>query len=161
MPLIPPLPHAPHHRPNVHAHSALRHSGFCPVFCMAALSLSRLGVQMPGYPPLRPLRQILSIPSLFSLLRSRQQEAQCHFMLFFFRSTAYFPSFSCSKKEPRDSVLAKESWRNFVVVFLGMFSLLFKRTCLSAGLFFPDLDTGVKCDIWCSGSSHVTMRQQR
>lgn len=43
-------------------------------------------------------------------------------------------------------------------VTLGKNFLLFKRKHLAVDPFFSDLDTGVKCDIWCSGSYHVTMR---
>ena len=45
-------------------------------------------------------------------------------------------------------------------VLLGKNFLLFKRKHLAVGPFLSESDTGVKCDIWCSDSYHVTMRQQ-
>ena len=77
--------------------------------------------------------------------------------LFFFSSTS-FPSFLCSKKWPVIQSWPKNQGGILLGVILGKIFLLFKRKHLEVDPFFSDLDTGMMCDIWCSGSYHVTMR---
>lgn len=137
------------------------------VSCMAALSLW-VNWGADGRIPTFEASQADTVSSLpFFLAWSRQQYAHGNPILFclsFFFFTPQIPVFLASLAAR--SGHGNQFWpKNHGRILLGgvllrKIFLLFKRKLLAVGPFLSDLDIRVKCDTWCSGSHHVTMRQE-
>lgn len=94
-------------------------------------------------------------PFRLALIKAAICPWRSHSFFFFFGQVL-----ACSQKGPCDSWPENQEESRWRGRFLGKVLLFVKREYLSVGPFLLGLDTGVKCDIRCSGSAQGTMRQQ-
>lgn len=174
---LPPLTAPPTTAPfpkccwNIYIHSAHRCSVFalftdmCPHVASSCfmhgslVSLSRLGY---GWPDTHLWglsgKRCHSLPFFFfTLIKAAICPWQSHS---FFAQVLAFPASLAARSGHVIQSWPKSRGGTLFGVLLKKNFLLFKRKHFAVRPFLSESDTGVKCDIWCSGSYHVTTRQQ-